>query len=84
MDVRQASEDLIEEVADVVVAQSLCLQQLVKIGLHETLHDVHVSQAVHTDCPQDVPDVDDVLVLEPVEDLDLPQRPLAVGLMLKR
>ena len=32
----------------------------------------------------DVLEVDDVLVLEPGQDLDLPQRPLAVGLVLER
>lgn len=40
MDVLQASQDLVEEVADVVVAQLLGLQQLVKVRLHQSLHDV--------------------------------------------
>ena len=42
VDVLQTSEDLVEKVADVVIAQVLSLQQLVEIGLHEDLHDVGV------------------------------------------
>lgn len=34
--------------------------------------------------PQDVVDVDDVLVAEAQQDLDFPQRALAVGLVLER
>lgn len=40
VDVLQASQDLVEEVADVVVAQPLGLQQLVQVRLHQSLHDV--------------------------------------------
>lgn len=40
VDVLQASQDLVEEVADVVVAQPLGLQQLVEVRLHQSLHDV--------------------------------------------
>lgn len=40
VDVLQASQDLVEEVADVVVAQLLGLQQLVEVRLHQSLHDV--------------------------------------------
>lgn len=40
MNVLEASQDLVEEIADVVVAQLLALQQLVQIRLHQSLHDV--------------------------------------------
>ena len=40
MNVLEASQDLVEEVADVVVAQPLALQQLVQVRLHQGLHDV--------------------------------------------
>ena len=40
VDVLQAAQDLVEEVADVVVAQLLGLQQLVQVRLHQSLHDV--------------------------------------------
>lgn len=40
VDVLQASQDLVEKVADVVVAQLLGLQQLVQVRLHQSLHDV--------------------------------------------
>ena len=66
-----------------IIAQSLGLQQFVQIGLHQTLYDVDVSEGLHVERPEDVPDVDDVLVLEPVEDLYLPQSSLAVGLVLE-
>lgn len=40
MDVLQAAQDLVQEVADVIVAEVLRLQQLVQVGLHQVLHDV--------------------------------------------
>lgn len=40
VDVLETSQDLVEEVADVVVAQVLGLQQLVQVRLHQVLHDV--------------------------------------------
>ena len=50
VDVLQPTEDLVEEVADVVVAQVLGLQELVQVGLHEVLDDVsarlHVKELV--------------------------------------
>ena len=40
VDVLEASQDLVEEIADVVVAQPLSLQQLVQVRLHQSLNDV--------------------------------------------
>lgn len=40
MDILQAPQDLVEEVADVVVAQLLTFEQLVQVCLHQVLHDV--------------------------------------------
>lgn len=40
VDVLEAPQDLVQEVADVVVAQPLGLEQLVKVRLHQGLHDV--------------------------------------------
>jgi len=40
VNVLEASQDLVEEIADVVVAQPLGLQQLVQVRLHQGLHDV--------------------------------------------
>lgn len=40
VDVLQTSQDLIEEVTDMVITQLLCLQQLIQIRLHQALHDV--------------------------------------------
>ena len=44
VDVLESTEDLVQKVTDVVVAQLLILQQLVKVGLHQTLHDVSVNK----------------------------------------
>jgi len=43
VDVLESTEDLVEKVADVVIAEFLCLQQLVKVSLHQALHDVPVT-----------------------------------------
>lgn len=40
VNVLETSQDLVEEIADVVVAQPLALQQLVQVCLHQSLHDV--------------------------------------------
>ena len=40
VDVLEPSQDLVQEVADVVVAQVLGLQQLVQVRLHQVLHNV--------------------------------------------
>ena len=40
MDVLESPQYLVEEVAHMVIAQLLCLQQLVHVGLHEALHYV--------------------------------------------
>lgn len=40
VDVLEPSQDLVEEIADVVVAQLLALEQLVQVCLHQRLHDV--------------------------------------------
>ena len=84
VDVLETPQYLVEEVTDVIIAQSLGLQQLVEICLHQTLDNVDVSKALHSERSEDVPDVDDILVLEPVEYLDFSQGSLAVGLVLKR
>ena len=83
VDVLQPPQYLVEEVADVVVAESLRLQKFIKIRLHQALDNVHVAQHLNVDGPQDVADVDDVLVLESVENLDLPQGSLTIGLVLE-
>lgn len=45
---------------------------------------IHISHVLDVACPQDVFDPDDVLVVETQQDLDFPQRALAVRLVLKR
>ncbi len=44
VNVLQPSQDLVQKVADVVIAEMLCLQQFVKVGLHQVLYDVAETQ----------------------------------------
>ena len=40
VDVLESSQDLVEEVANMIIAQVLSFEQFVKIGLHQSLHNV--------------------------------------------
>lgn len=42
VDILESAQDLVEEVAHVLVADRLRFQQLVQVRFHEALHDVHV------------------------------------------
>ena len=83
VDVLEAAKNLIEKVADMVIAQPLGLQQLVEICLHETLDDVDILHGVQRGGPQDVPDVNDVLMVEAGQNFNFSQGSLAISLMLK-
>ena len=83
VDVLQAPQYLIEEVADVVITQSLSLQELVEIRFHEALDDVDILHGVLGGGSEDVSDINDVLMIESGEDLDLSQGSLTVRLMLE-
>ena len=84
VDVFETSENLVEEIANVVIVESLGLEELVEVFLQETLDNVDILESIDGGGPEDVPDVDDVLVLDPVQDLNLSKCPLAVSLMLER
>ena len=75
---------MVEEVADVIIAQPLRLQQLVEVCLHQTLDDVHVLHGVQGGRPQDVADVNNIFMIEPSQNFDLPQGSLTVRLVFKR
>ena len=60
MDVLESSGNLVHEVSYVVLAQSLSLEKLVKVGLHESLHYVHILHCLVGLRAQDVQDVDDL------------------------
>ena len=81
--VLETTQDLVEKVADMVIAQPLSLEELVQVGLHEALDDVDILHGVKGAGPQNVPDVNDVLVIEPGQDFNFPQCSLAIGLMFK-
>lgn len=71
----QPAQRLVDEVLDVVVRQVLCLDHTVQVRLHQLLDNVHLVEVVKRVRSLDVEDRDDVLVLEVLQDLDLPQRP---------
>ena len=56
---------MVEEVAYVVIAQPLRLQQLEEVCLHQSLDDVHVLHGVQGGRPQDVADVNNIFMIEP-------------------
>lgn len=64
VDVLEAAQYLVEEVADVIVRDLLRLQQLVQVGLHQALHDVHVSHALDARRADDLANVDDLVTEE--------------------
>ena len=84
MDVLKTAEDLIEKVTNVVITESLSLEQLVEVCLHQALDNVDILQGVNAGRSQDISDINDIFMVKPVKDLDLPQGPLAVGLMFER
>ena len=60
VDVLETSQNLIQKVANVIVAQLLCLQQLVQVRLHQTLDNVDVLHSVDAVCVDDVTNVDNL------------------------
>lgn len=60
MNVLEAAQDLIEKIAHMLVAYRLRLEQLVQIGLHETLHNVHILHLFDCRRSNYVLDVDDL------------------------
>lgn len=43
MDILEASQDLVKEITDVIVAEMLSFQELVEVSLHKILHNVSVN-----------------------------------------
>ena len=83
VDVLEAPQYLVEKVADVIIAQTLGLQQFVQVGLHQTLDDVNILHRVLAGGSQDVSDINDVFMIKSGQDLDLSQGSLTVGLVFK-
>lgn len=67
-----------------IVRKTLRLEQLEHVGLHQTLHNVHVLHFLQRWHADNVADVDDVLVSEADENLDLAKRTLTVRLVFER
>ena len=84
MNVLEAPQDLIGKVTNVIVAQFLRPQQLVKVAFHKGLDQVQVLQFVNAVFADDVLQVNDVFVLQPRQDLYLSKSSLAKCLMFER
>ena len=83
VDVLEGAQHLVGEVADVISAECLRLQELVKIRLHQSLHYIHVLHLLHCRRDNHVAHIDDVLVVECGKNLDLSERALAESLVLE-
>ena len=64
VNVLQTAQNLIQKVADMLVANRLSLKELVQVGLHEALHNVHVLHLIDSGRSYHVLYVDDVFVFE--------------------
>ena len=64
VDVLEASQYLVEKIADVIIAQPLGLQQLVEVRLHQALDDVNIFHCVQARGSQDVSDINDVFMIK--------------------
>ena len=60
VDVLEASQDLVEEVANVVSSQALGLEQLVQVCLHQCLYNVDILHLFVRGRPKDIMDVNDL------------------------
>ena len=56
----QPTEDLVCEVACVIVRQFLSLEQFEQISFHQPLHNVHIPQFGHGGCSDDVLNVNNL------------------------
>mmetsp|Transcript_10363 Transcript_10363/g.26551 ORF Transcript_10363/g.26551 Transcript_10363/m.26551 type:complete len:245 (+) Transcript_10363:600-1334(+) len=84
MDVFEPAENLVREVADVVVGNLLCLQQSEQVCLHQLLHDIHVGKVFERFAFDNVCHADDVFMLNSAENFDFTESALAVRLMFER
>lgn len=83
MDVLQSSENLVQKVANVIIAQLLRLQQFVEVSLHETLNNVDILHTTNVCRTNNVPNVNDVFMFKTCQNFNLPQCSLTVRLVLK-
>ncbi|KAG5462802.1 MAG: hypothetical protein BJ554DRAFT_3486, partial [Olpidium bornovanus] len=82
--VLQRPQRLVHEVLAVVVGQGLRADHPVQVGLHELLYDVDLPERSVVLRLRHVQDGNDVLVVEVLEEFDLPQRPQAEHRVVKR
>ena len=60
MDVLEPSQDLVEEVPNVVSSKALGLEQLMEVCFHQCLYNVHILHFIVGRGTQDVEDVNDL------------------------
>ena len=80
VDVLESTQDLVQEVLDVVDRQRLRgVDDAVQVSLHEVLDDVYVVELLRPSGRRDdVQDADHVLVVEPLHQANLAQDPLRI------
>lgn len=60
MDVLEPTQNLVHKVSYVIIAETLVLEQLVKVGLHECLYDVDILHVLIGCWTEDVKDINDL------------------------
>mmetsp|Transcript_10913 Transcript_10913/g.27526 ORF Transcript_10913/g.27526 Transcript_10913/m.27526 type:complete len:305 (+) Transcript_10913:506-1420(+) len=84
VDVLEAPEQLVDEVLAVLVAERLRgANDLVQVRVHELIKDVHVFEDLPVGRWQDIPNLDDVFVLEVPQELNLAEHALGVDDVLE-
>jgi hypothetical protein len=71
---RTMRNDLIDEILAMVIAEFLCADDTMKIGLHKLLNEVDFSKLVKIWRPENIEDRDDVLMMKVSEEFDFPER----------
>lgn len=68
MDVLEPTQNLIDKVSYVIVAEALILEQLVKIRLHKCLYNVYILHVIIGRRAKDVKDVNDLTAMDQTND----------------
>lgn len=68
MDIFKPTQNLIDKVSYVIVAEALVLEQLVKIGLHERLYNVDILHVIVGRWAKNVKDINDLMATDQTHD----------------
>jgi hypothetical protein len=83
VNVLETAQDLIQKIADVLVADRLSFKQLVQVRLHETLHNVDVFHLIYRGRTYDVLYVDYILVSKSGQNFYFAECALTIRLVLE-